>query len=99
MWQTFSTWLSGIFSDAMQWLLDVILWAPKKLWFELLTSLSDFFASIPVPDFVLNAQSALLSIPSGALFFVSFFAIKEGVTMILAALLLRFLTRRIPIIG
>lgn len=99
MWQDFSGWLSGIISDAMQWLLDLLLWIPKKLWSELLTSISDFFASIPVPDFISGAQNAFYSIPSGPLFFISFFAVKEGIVMVLAALVLRFLTRRIPIIG
>lgn len=85
--------------DLMQFLKDVLLWVPRKLWAEMLDVLADLLESIPTPDFVLQAKDAFASIGGNVLFFAQKFAVGEGITMILAALLLRFLLRRIPLIG
>ena len=82
-----------------EWLKDLFLYLPKKLWADLMDSLAGFVEALPVPDFVYQAQNAMGGIPSTVLFFAGKFAIAEGVAMILAALIARFMLRRIPLIG
>ncbi len=82
-----------------EWLKDLLLYLPKKWWADMLDALAGFLESLPVPDFVIQAQQSMSGIPSTVLFFAGKFAIAEGVAMILAALLARFLLRRIPLIG
>lgn len=86
-------------ADLMQFLKDVLLWVPRKLWAEILDGLASLLESIPTPDFVLQAKDAFAGIGGNVLFFAQKLAVGEGITMILAALLLRFLLRRIPLIG
>lgn len=82
-----------------EWLKDLFLWLPRKLWAELLDSLAALVESMQVPAFIQQAQSAFDGIPSSVVFFATIFAIPEGIAMMLAALVLRFLLRRIPLIG
>lgn len=82
-----------------EWLKDLLLWIPLKLWELLLDGLAAIIEAIPVPDFVNNASNAFSSIPGNVLFFANFFAVGEGITMVLAAYGIRFLIRRIPLIG
>ncbi|MCQ4306354.1 hypothetical protein [Stutzerimonas frequens] len=55
--------------------------------------------SLPVPDFIVSAKDALQGIPPSVLFFTSACQVGPGLTMIIGAYVLRFLIRRIPIIG
>lgn len=91
--------MGELLSDFAQWLIDTLLWLPRKLWAELLDGLATLVESMPVPDFVTTAQSAFSGIPSSVLFFLDKFAFAEGLAMVLSAYLLRFLLRRIPLIG
>lgn len=82
-----------------QWLLDALLWIPRKLWAELLDVFAKIIEAMPVPDFVAHAQNLFNGIPGSVIYFANFFAIGEGLTMVLGAYLLRFILRRIPFIG
>ncbi|WP_313487446.1 DUF2523 family protein [Stutzerimonas kunmingensis] len=92
-------WLLDTFAKFVDWLLELVLWAPKKILEALLDALAGVLEAIPVPSFMSNAQSFFSAIPSEVVFVLTFFAVKEGVAMIIAALILRFILRRIPIIG
>ncbi|MNZ27766.1 hypothetical protein D3C78_449880 [compost metagenome] len=91
--------MGEILSDFGKWLVDVLLWVPRTLWAELLEGLSGLIAAIPVPGFVTTAQSAFASIPSSVLFFLDKFEFSAGIAMIMSAYVLRFVIRRIPLIG
>lgn len=82
-----------------QWLKDTLLWIPRKLWAEMLEALSGLIDAIPVPDFINTASGYMHGIPSGILWTLNMFAVPEGMLMIGAALVLRFVLRRIPLIG
>ncbi len=81
------------------WLKDLLLWVPLKLWESLLASLAAVLNAIPAPDFIANAGGYFSAIPAQVIWVLNLFAVPEGVAMILAALTLRFLVRRIPLIG
>ena len=88
-----------LINDFSDWLFEVLQWIPKKLWEELLDALATVIEHMPVPGFVDTAHNAFTSIPSTILFFANKAGLGEGVAMILSAYVLRFLIRRIPIIG
>ena len=91
--------MGQILSDFATWLLDLLLWVPRKLWAELLEGLATLVEGLPVPGFIATAQSAFDGIPSSVVFFLDKFAFAEGVAMVLSAYVLRFVLRRIPLIG
>ena len=86
-------------SDLMGFLKDLLLWVPLKLWELLLDGLAALLEALPVPGFVQQADSAFSAISGNVLFFAQKFAVGEGISMILAAYVLRFIIRRLPVVG
>ncbi|OHC58114.1 MAG: hypothetical protein A3J25_03855 [Pseudomonadales bacterium RIFCSPLOWO2_02_FULL_63_210] len=93
------TWISDFFLGILEWLLDLVAWVPKKIWELLLDALASAIEAIPAPGFVSSAGGWFGGIPETVIYFGQFFAVAEGLGMIMSALVLRFLLRRIPIIG
>ncbi|MCY1435557.1 hypothetical protein D9M71_516560 [compost metagenome] len=92
-------WLKETLVSLLDWLLEIILWAPKKVWGLLLDGLASVIESLPVPSFLGSVESFFANIPASVVYFFQFFAIGEGLAMITLALVLRFALRRIPLIG
>lgn len=86
-------------SDFAAWLKDLLLWVPLKLWELLLDGLASVIEAIPVPDFVNSAQGYFNGISPQILWVLNLFAVPEGMTMVMAALVLRFVVRRLPVVG
>lgn len=99
MFDSLINWLADKLSDVLQWLFDLVLWLPKKLFSLIMDALATFFEALPVPEFVTQAAAYFQGIPSGFLFFLNYFAVGEGMAMVLGAYVLRFVIRRIPFIG
>jgi hypothetical protein len=91
--------MADIIDTVLQWIKDFFTWLFQYIWAQILEALAAVINAIPVPDFVYQAQSAFSSLSGNVLFFAQKFAFGEGVAMILAAYAIRFLIRRIPIIG
>lgn len=92
-------WFLGLVTDFLDWLLDLVAWIPREIWSGLLDGLAQALEAIPAPAFLQQAGSFFGGIPSNIVYFFQFFAVAEGLGFIITALLLRFLVRRIPIIG
>ncbi|WP_339083291.1 hypothetical protein [Pseudomonas sp. TMP9] len=99
MFDSLMAWLSETFTEILTWLKDLLLWIPRKVYEEVLDGMASFFESLPVPDFIIQASSALSGISGNVLFFAQKFAVGEGIILILSAYILRFILRRIPFIG
>lgn len=99
LFRRFLDWILQLVTDALDWVLELVEWIPKTIWKELLDAFASAIEAIPVPDFMNQAGSFFGDIPGEIVYFFQFFAVAEGVAMILSALVLRFLIRRIPIIG
>lgn len=91
--------MADLISDALEWLKEFFQWVFMWLWQQILDGLLAVLNAIPVPDFVNQAQGAFASLSGNILFFANKFALGEGIVMVLAAYGIRFLIRRIPIIG
>jgi len=83
--------------EVLQWLLDVLLWVPRKLYQLILEGLLTVFNAIPVPAWAEGLD--LDWIPAGMAYFLEPFSIGFGITCITSAYLLRFLIRRVPVVG
>lgn len=106
----FADWLLGIIESFVQWLTDTVvaiiewigeflLWCLQKVWELLLAGLAEVFEAIPAPDFMTQAGGFFGGIPTTVVYFLQFFAVAEGLSFIATALVLRFIIRRIPLIG
>jgi hypothetical protein len=93
------TWISDFFLGILEWVLELVAWVPQKIWELLLDALASALESIPAPGFVSSAGTWFGGIPGTVIYLGNFFAVAEGLGMIMAALVLRFLLRRIPLIG
>ena len=83
----------------LAWFKDLMLWIPRKLTELVLDGLALLIEAIPVPSFLLNAPGFLGAIDPTVAYFLEGFAFAEGLTIIFSAYVLRFLIRRIPVVG
>jgi hypothetical protein len=88
--------------DFGAWLLGILLYIPQKI-FEYLTDalisgIDSIFAVCSVCDFS-TLPSNLAALPVATLFILGWFKIGTGLTIISASYVVRFLIRRIPLIG
>lgn len=78
------------------WLVDEIKLVFVGLYASILDSLTNLFSAIPTPDFLLGVVPSL---PQSVVFFANLFMVHYGMGIVVSAYLLRFLVRRLPIIG
>lgn len=92
-------WLKDWINELVEWFFDFAQWIPKKLFSEVMDGLASFLEWIPVPSFISQASGAFGGIPGQVMYFASLFELNFGITVVLAAYSLRFIIRRIPLIG
>ncbi len=61
-----------------------------------LTAIADFLLAIPVPDFVSSSSASFVGFAG---YLANFFHLPYLVSVVMSAYTLRFIIRRIPIIG
>lgn len=81
------------------WLRDLLLWVPKKIWELVLDGLAAVIEAIPVPTWLANIGDVFDAIPDGVIYFAQALQLPAGLSMILGAYVLRFLIRRLPVVG
>lgn len=86
-------------NDALQWVSDFFSSLPLLLWQQVLEGLAAVIQAIPVPGFVNQAAAAFSSMPPQIVFVLDVMQFDIGLPMVLGAYGIRFLIRRIPIIG
>ena len=99
-------YITGLINDFATWLYDLLMWWPKTIFNLLLEGLSEallYTLDTVCGDTCTNAVSgisgSLGGIPPMVLYFADFFQLGYGLSMVLGAYTVRFLVRRIPIIG
>lgn len=91
--------MAELLGQLLEFLLDLLLWAPRQLWVIFLDGLASFLEWIPVPSFMEDLGSFFGDLDPAILYFVAPMQIGAGVTMILGAAVVRFIIRRIPVVG
>ena len=92
-------WLINFLEQALEWLLEAFLWVPRKLTELILDGLAFVIESIPVPAFFSNAGGFLGAIDPTIVFFLESFAFAEGMAIVFSAFVIRFIIRRLPVVG
>lgn len=85
-------------SSFATWLLNVLLYIPRKTWELLLDSLATLVEAIP-PLPAMEQLTGLMGAISGMGYVADLVALGPGLSFVATALLARFLLRRIPLIG
>lgn len=83
----------------LAWLLEVLLWVPQKLYQLVLEALAAVLEAIPVPEFMENLGSLVAGLDPAVAYFGGPLQLGTGLTWVFTAMTLRFLIRRIPVIG
>lgn len=87
-------------NDFAQWLLDLLLWVPRQVFSAIVAAFAALLNAIPVPDFVADLGPAFTSLFAGTTgYFLDLMQLPYGIGVVSSAYVLRFLIRRIPVIG
>lgn len=102
----FANWLLGLFQSVLDWLLAVLDWLLDyvdyllySLFEAVLSGLASALAEIPRPDVFVQAESAFCSNFSALGYAAGNIDIGGPLTLIFSAYVLRFVIRRLPVIG
>lgn len=79
------------------WLSDFLLWLPRELFAFFLDQLGNFLGLIPIPNWLSYAASVV--VPPGLVWWLELLQIGLAVKLCGGAWMLRFLLRRVPVIG
>ena len=99
MWSSIKAWLVEQLQALLDWFMELLDWAPKKVFSALMDGLAAFLEALPVPDFIGGAGHLFGGIPPAVSYITTLLAVNEGIAMMGTALVLRFILRRIPLIG
>lgn len=86
-------------SNFADWFADYALWIPRKIFELLMEPLGVMIKGMPMPDWVADASIGFSGVPPHVAFFLEFLYFGEGVAIIMSAYDIRFLIRRLPVIG
>ncbi len=76
-----------------------VLWCIVKIFLVVADGLLFLLEAIPVPEWLQQAGINVAAIPPGVWYFLGPFQFGAGLSWLLSALLLRFMIRRLPVIG
>ena len=89
----------GWISQGFGWIVEFVLWCVVKLFLMLGDALLYVLELVPVPDWLTAAGTNLGLVPGDVWYFLEPFHFGTGLSWMLGALLLRFMIRRLPVIG
>lgn len=87
------------FRDALSWLIDFVEWCVTKIFLLIFDAVVAVLSLIPVPEWLADLSGNITAIDPGILFFVRPFELGTGLTWVVSAYVIRFLIRRIPVVG
>ena len=92
-------WFNGLYEQFQKWLIDFLLWIPRKLWQEFLDSMAELIEGVPVPDYVTKATQLLGSWSADAAYWFDLLQFNWGIALVLSAIGTRWAWSKIPFIG
>jgi hypothetical protein len=82
-----------------QFVMDVVLWGPRTLYAEFMDYLSTFIVGFGFGERVSDLMSMLQSLETHFGYFYDLFLCQQGITLCFSAVIVRFLIKRLPVIG
>lgn len=86
-------------SRMASWIVEQLEAVARVIWDGLLSSLASVLEAVPWPDWLSSAAGHVGAIPSSVLWFLDPFEVPYGLMVVSGAYLVRFLIRRLPIVG
>jgi hypothetical protein len=86
-------------AQILTWIVSFVQWVGDLAVTTILGALITLLNAIPVPSWMTSAPSVLAGVPSGVIWIFQILQLPAGLVILLSAWLLRFLIRRIPLIG
>ena len=79
-----------------QWLIDLLLWIPRQIFNLFMTGVEALYLAIPTPAWVSNLDINVGGLVEGLGWFMSVFQVPTVLSIVLSALLIRFMLRALP---
>lgn len=95
MISAFAGWLKSIIEQIAAWVINVLLMILSWFWDALLYILE----LLGIADQIKASATLFDSMPDGVWYFMNIFQIQFGLGAVLIAYLIRFMVRRLPVIG
>jgi len=92
-------WLRDWLNAFLTWIVDTALWLGLTVYDLVLSGFETVLAAIPVPSFFAGASASLSAIPPSVAYFAQALALGQGLSIVFTAYVLRFVIRRLPVIG
>lgn len=91
--------LISFLSGVLDWVLDLLLWVPRKVFGWLCDAFGSVLASLPAFPGAADFSTGISSLASGTLWFLDLCAAGYGLSAVISALLLRFGLKLLPTLG
>jgi hypothetical protein len=99
MFEGLMNWLRERYEQFQDWLIDLLLWIPRKLWAEFLDEMAELIEGQEVPDFIGQAVALLGSWTSDAGYWFTVIEFNWGISLVMSAIGIRWAWSKIPFIG
>ncbi|MET0082676.1 MAG: hypothetical protein ABW079_06650 [Sedimenticola sp.] len=91
--------MGELLSKFASWIKELFVWLGQKIFEGIMDASATIVEAIPVPDFVDQAGAKIGQIGSDIGYWIGPFELDYGLSAIISAYTLRFIIRRIPLIG
>jgi hypothetical protein len=86
-------------TQILAWLLGFVTWCVVQVVSLVLAGLSAIFNAIPVPAWIASASGAIANLPPGVAYLISSLELTTGAGIMISAYTIRFVIRRLPVVG
>lgn len=81
------------------WIVEQLEGVARLVWDGLLSSIAALLEAVPWPEWLQAAPALVGAIPQSVVWFLDPFEVGYGLEVVLAAYVVRFILRRIPLVG
>lgn len=85
--------------EMLSWIVGFFEWCVVKVFVLIFDAVVALLSLIPVPEWISGIAGNIGGIDDGVLFFIAPLQFSTGMTWVVAAYVLRFLIRRLPVVG
>lgn len=83
----------------IEWIIAFPEWVIRWVFFKFMEAFGVILGAFPAPQFLTDFATYAAALTGEVWWFLNMFKITEGFSMVISALMLRFLIRRLPVVG
>lgn len=99
MLESIKQWFADRYEQFQEWLLELVLWIPRKVWEEFLDELAGVLESLGIPSFIIQASALLGSWGSDASYWFDLLQFNWGFSLVVSAISIRWAWSKVPFLG